>query len=445
MAPVHRTIAAFLVAAAALAACGVGPPDHVRLAVVAPLTGPRAYLGEEMAAGARLALEDLNDAGGLLGRPVELTVVDNADLVELPGKLAELAELARVTAIIGPEAPGVLLGPRSPLSRRGVPALLPTSFAGDLDDAAVFVARTVPSARDQARAIGRWLREVRDIDRISLLVADPVEGGAVTAALREGLAAEGVEVATVRTADASVARLGPAVRRLRRDAPAVQAVWLWGPPPVAARATLAVRDAGWDTQIVVPSSSFVAEYRTLAGDASEGVVLPFPFRWEWFTEELSTWMLRYYREHGLGALPQLSTLVLDVPVIAVATYDAVRVVADAVRVAGGREPAAVADALEDVRSEGLLRTYDLADREAWDADDLFVARFHRFATVFDVDPRLDPERQREFWRSQVTADFVPDEVLEGPGGDLIRDLLGADGPPPRYVPPAPPPQPVGRP
>lgn len=440
-----RTTAAILAVAAAVVACGVGPPDHVRLAVVAPLTGPRAYLGQEMAAGARLAVEDLNQGGGLLGAPVELEIVDDADLVELPGRLADLAELARVTAVIGPEAPGVLLGSRSPLSRREVPALLPTSFAGDLDGAATFVARTVPSARAQAEAVGRWLREARGIERIAMLIADPIEGDLVRDELRRGLEAVGVTIAAVRGADASSTRLGPAVRRLRSDAASAQAVWLWGPPPAAARATRAVRAEDWDVQIVVPSAAFVGEYRTLAGEASEGVVLPFPFRWEWFREDLTNWMLRYYRENGLGALPQLATLVLDVPVVAVATYDAIGVVADAVRQAGTREPAEVADALPDVRSEGLLRTYALGDHEAWSADDLFIARFHRFAATFDVDPRRDAGRQREFWRSQVTADFLPDRLLEGPAGDAIRELLSVPDEPPTYEPPLPAPQPVGRP
>lgn len=442
-----RRLVVLVLAAVLAAACGVGPPDHVRLGVLAPTTGPRAYLGQEVVQGAQMAVDDLNADGGLLGAPVELVVLDDGDLTDVPGQLADLAERARVTAVIGPEAPGVLLGPRSPLTRRDVPALLPTAFTGSLDTATTFVARTVPSARDQAAAIGRWLADERGIDELALLVADPIEGPAARDSLEAGFADADTRVAATVTADGEAARLEPALAELRRAAPAVRAVFLWGPPPTAARATRAVRALRWDVQIVVPSSAFVAEYRTLAGDAAEGVVLPFPFRPEWFGPELTSWMVRYHVEHGIGAVSDLATLVLDIPVVAAASYDAVTTVATAVEQAGTREPAPVAEALATLEVEGLLATYALDDREAWGADDLHVARFHRVAVVYDVDPRLDVAAQRRFWEAQVTLDYLPEEVLEGPAADLIRRLIEQQRPddPPTYVPPLPPPGPVGRP
>ncbi len=440
-------VAALLTVLAVLAgACGTGPPDHVRIGVVAPLTGPRAYLGQEVANGVRLAVEQLNDEGGLLGRDVELVLTDDADLVDLPGELADLAERSRVTAVIGPEAPGILLGPRSPLSRRDVPALLATAFGGNLDRADTLVVRTIPSARAQGETLGHWFHAVRHIDRVAVLLADPVEGVTVRDALLDGLRAGGVTVQATVEAAGDAGRLGPSVAALRRDAPDAQAVVLWGPPPTAARATLAVRDQGWDVQLAVPASSFVAEYRSLAGDASEGVVLAFPFREDWFGPRMMTWMLRYYAANGMSALPQLDTLVLDVPVVAIAASDAVGLVAAAVRQAGSRVPDAVSRALTGVTFDGLLRTYRLDDREAWSPSDLYVARFHHYATVFDVDPRLDAAQQRTFWRYQVDADYLPPEVLNGPAGPMITRMLGARRQnPPTYQTPLPPPGPVGRP
>jgi branched-chain amino acid transport system substrate-binding protein len=430
----------------AVAACGTGAPGHVRIGVLVPLSGPRAFLGQEVANGAEMAVSELNRRDGLLGEDVELIVVDDADLVGLPGQLADLAERHRVSVVIGPETAGLLTGPRSPLTRRDVPALLPTAFAGDLDDAGTFVARIVPSARAQARRLGRWLADVRGADRISVLVVDPVEGTAAAADLTAGFADTGIELAALRQAEGDATQLAPAVDRLRRDAPDVDAVLLWGPPHAAARATLAVRELGWDVQLAVPATSFVAEYRSLVGEASEGVVLAFPFRREWFGAELTRWMLNYHAAHGIGALPGLDTLVVDIPVAAAAAYDAVMVAADAVGAAQSREPSAVADALAEVTTDGLLREYDLADREAYDAEDLFVARFHHLGVIYDVDPRLDADEQRRFWELQVSAEFLPDEVASGPAGALIEALVGAQrGEVPEYAPPRPPPGPVARP
>jgi hypothetical protein len=157
-----------------------------------------------------------------------------------------------------------------------------------------------------------------------------------------------------------------------------------------------------------------------------------------------------HREHGLGAIPQLDTLVLDVPVLALASYDAVGLVAAAVTDAGSRVPERVADALARVRHEGLLTTYDYGataggTRETWPPEELFLARFHNVATVFDVDPRLDAAGQRALYEAQVTADFVPD-ALGGGLSDLLADTLAeAARTAPTDEPPAPAPGPVGGP
>lgn len=441
-----RLIAVTACLAVAATACGTGTPDNVRIGVVAPLSGTRAWLGQEMVAGARMAVDDLNDAGGLLGEPVELVVVDDADLTSMPGQLADLAERARVSAVIGPEAPGVLVGPRSPLTRRHVPALLPSAFGGELGDASNLVARTVPSAAAQAATLGRWLTDVRGIDEIAILVADPIEGDLARPQLQAALADAGVTVTAVVEADGDAADLRPSVAALRTRAGDAPAVLLWGPPAAAARATIAVRDLDWDVQLAVPASSFVAEYRTLAGRAIEGVVVVFPFDAEWFRGDLVEWMVRYQLRNGLGLLPQLETLVIDVPVVAVAAYDAVALVGQAVTDADSRVPADVADAIVTTRFDGLLRTYELASREAWTADDLFVARFHEFAFTFDVDPRQDRADQEELWRAQVSLDLFIDEVPPAVA-DLIERVVGDIDPDdvPTYRPPLDGPAPVGRP
>ena len=439
-------VVAAVAAPLVLVACGTGPPDHVRIGVVAPLSGPRAAIGEELVRGAELAVDDLNAAGGLLGEDVELVVTDGADLADVPRRLADLAERSRVTAVLGPESPGVLTGERSPLSRRGVPALLPSAFAGDLGDGSVELVRTIPSAAAQAEAVARWLTEVRGADQLAVLVADPVEGIAARDAVVAGATAGGLPPVAVVTADGDAAELTSAVRALRRAAPDADAVLLWGWPDAAARATVAVRALDWDVQLAVGSSAFVGTYRALAGDASEGVVLPFPFREAWFGPELTTWMLRYQTAFGLGALPGLDTMVIDIPAVALASYDAIGGVAVAVERAGSRDPEAVADALDGAVHDGLLRTYDLGSPETWTADDLYVGRFHRLGVVFDADPRLDADAQRTFWELQVSAEFLRDLAPPGPARALVDRFLGeADGPPPTYTPPAAPPGPVARP
>ncbi|ARJ07504.1 amino acid ABC substrate-binding protein [Cnuibacter physcomitrellae] len=70
-------VAAVLATVGALSACsgssGGGSDDPIKIGVVGPQTGPLAEIGENQVAGAEVAVEQINAAGGILGRQVELS------------------------------------------------------------------------------------------------------------------------------------------------------------------------------------------------------------------------------------------------------------------------------------------------------------------------------------------------------------------------------------
>src|SRR6476619_6331585 len=54
-------------------------PSHAQtvIGVSAPMTGPVAFLGIEIAVGAKLAVEDINSSGGVLGTKLTLITKDD--------------------------------------------------------------------------------------------------------------------------------------------------------------------------------------------------------------------------------------------------------------------------------------------------------------------------------------------------------------------------------
>ena len=50
---------------------------EVRIGAAAPFTGTMAWFGEQHERGAAMAVAELNQAGGLLGEPIELIVADD--------------------------------------------------------------------------------------------------------------------------------------------------------------------------------------------------------------------------------------------------------------------------------------------------------------------------------------------------------------------------------
>jgi branched-chain amino acid transport system substrate-binding protein len=75
-----------LVAAAALAlsGCAAAGPEIkgdgvLKLGAVIPLTGSLSFLSPPEIAGIELAVQDINAAGGVLGKPVEFSIEDSSD------------------------------------------------------------------------------------------------------------------------------------------------------------------------------------------------------------------------------------------------------------------------------------------------------------------------------------------------------------------------------
>ena len=71
--------------------------DAIKIGMIAPLTGPGAFSGQLQSNGAKLAVEEVNTAGGVLGQPIELVVED--DQTTNPGAVLAFSKLAGDTAI----------------------------------------------------------------------------------------------------------------------------------------------------------------------------------------------------------------------------------------------------------------------------------------------------------------------------------------------------------
>ena len=77
--------------------------ETIKIGMVAPLTGPIADAGRYGVQGAKLAVEEVNKAGGVLGRQIELVVEDDQSLN--PATVLAFAKLSDdkdIVAFLGP-------------------------------------------------------------------------------------------------------------------------------------------------------------------------------------------------------------------------------------------------------------------------------------------------------------------------------------------------------
>lgn len=97
-------------------------PQEVLVGLVAPITGPNRLVGEFMLRGGLLAQDEINAAGGILGRPVRLVVVDEGSSLDSSVKATRivLAEKGLVAAV-GSLFPDYVLGASEAVAAARVP------------------------------------------------------------------------------------------------------------------------------------------------------------------------------------------------------------------------------------------------------------------------------------------------------------------------------------
>jgi branched-chain amino acid transport system substrate-binding protein len=447
----RRSLPALLALLLGLPGCS-GAKGDVVIGVVGPLSGPLAFVGEAQKRGAEIAADEINDEGGIGGRKVRLAVRDDSDPSRIVGTLRDLVLRERVVAMVGPEITTPLLGRNTPTARAGVPVLLPYAPLGSVSPpAAPNVFRLAPSDRDQAQVLARWLVGDRRIARVAVAYAADTEGRAGADLVRKAVAAAGGRTVAAREFPPTDVDQTDTVAALEPSR--AGALVIWGTPADAARVVLAARRIGWHPQVAGPLGLFVADYRSLAGAASDDTAIVLPFRRDWFTPEVGLWFLRYFNRFGIVTLPRQRTLIPDLPILAMSSYDAVRLVAEAVKRAG-TDPGKMVRALESLDGyDGIATDYAFSarDHEAYDAADLWMARFYNFAVLYDIDRRADRAEQIAFYKIQVSALYVPSSFFRTKPGERLQQRILEDvlTNPERvdffkpYKPPRPPPGPIG--
>ena len=128
--------------------------DPLIIGTLLPLTGSLAFLGPPEVAGAQLALQEVNEAGGVLGAPVQLIETDSGDTsTDTANTSVDRLLAANADAIIGAASSSVSLTVIDKIVNAGVLQISPANTSDqftDYNDQGLYF-RTAPP--DQLQAI----------------------------------------------------------------------------------------------------------------------------------------------------------------------------------------------------------------------------------------------------------------------------------------------------
>lgn len=196
------TLIAMSALSLSLAGCFLVPPgtfgasaeDTIKLGVIAPASGTNAEKGESVYNGAQLAVEQINAAGGVLGKKLSLLKADDqSDNLKAPPKAAKLIDQG-VVALIGnvqsSVTKAVLLEQAKP---KGVVMVSPGSTSPDFSNPAKidhqgWFFRTVPTDALQGKAIAKRAFEA-GYKKLGIINVDNTYGNGLAGVLKQSFEA----------------------------------------------------------------------------------------------------------------------------------------------------------------------------------------------------------------------------------------------------------------
>ncbi|MFH1116949.1 MAG: ABC transporter substrate-binding protein [Pseudomonadota bacterium] len=169
----------------------VGAEEVYKIGVLQPFSGPYAIYGEEAFAACQVAADQLNTAGGIGGRKVELVKKDTKANVETGVRQAnDMILRDKVDAIVGPTSSGVLLGVIEVTKEHKVIHLssIANTENATLERIHPYYFQVVPNSRMESQAIANYLKNL-DFKTYVTIALDYEWGHSTVGLLKKELAA----------------------------------------------------------------------------------------------------------------------------------------------------------------------------------------------------------------------------------------------------------------
>ncbi|WP_250443398.1 ABC transporter substrate-binding protein [Actinotalea sp. C106] len=274
-------------------AAGGGESDGSPLVIgsLLPVTGSLAFLGPPEIAGVDLAIEEINEAGGVNGGDIEVVHGDSGDAENLAVAIQTVDDLLSqsVHVIVGAASSSVTYGVIDTVTEAEAVMFSPANTSPGLSGYSDFYFRTAPPDSVQGNALGNLVAGDGH-EKVGILVFNDDYGTGLRNVVEETLVAEGVEV-TYGGADANE-EFAPKQNNYEAE---VQAVMATDPDAIvliAFEETAVIVpqlfQAGYDTSNLYFTDGNTANYPDLDAGVLEGAkgTIPGAFPSDEFQERL---------------------------------------------------------------------------------------------------------------------------------------------------------------
>jgi branched-chain amino acid transport system substrate-binding protein len=240
-----------VVVASALAKPAIAAKDPIPVGYLPALTGPSSSTGVGINRGIQLAVKEINDAGGIDGRQLELITRDTqSDPTKAVNGAAELTRGQKVSVVFGPLNSGESLAVVPLLARTNTPQVHPC-WVDSLTDPQKYPMcfRNAPTNQQIGSAANRYVVDVLKRKKVALISDTTGYGTASVNAYLPMLKSKGADVVYQGNVDAANPDLKPEL--LRMQAAGAEAIMPWSVNAGFLSRIINTRgQMGWDVPIV---------------------------------------------------------------------------------------------------------------------------------------------------------------------------------------------------
>lgn len=329
-------ILAMLVAAGGLVAGRAAAQDAIKIGFFAPLTGFAAADGASAKHSAEIAVEEINAAGGIKGRKVELVVYDDRhDSKEAVALATKLVEKDGVVGVVSGSysMPSRVTAPI--FAKAGLPVTVAYAVHPDVTKAGPCVFRNGFLGQVEGAAGAESAVKLLKAKRIAVLTIKNDFGLVAGAAFIERARKLGAEIVSEQQYPLGEKEFGPYLTKLK-DQP-IDLIYHTSYYNEGSLIARKARELGIKALLEGTEGIDSPKYLELAGAAAEGTTFTTNLNRDDPRAEVQGFLRKYAAKAGTGA-----------DMVGASAYDAVKILARGIEV-GGIDPKAICGALQNLR------------------------------------------------------------------------------------------------
>ena len=317
----------------------------IPVGIISSFTGAEARFGQAHRNGYEMALDEINAAGGVLGRNLELIYHDDTSKADpAMSAVEELAENASVAAILGAYTSSSTFPATAVADRYQIPMIVPTAVTDEITRQGYkWIFRVCAPAASYGQGMVEFLRDAAGATRLAIVYENTQFGSSVARAALEWAPGGGIEVVAFEAYDSGATDFTPLLTRVKSENPdaALFVSYL-------ADATLLMRQSkeiDFNPKVFTAGGSgfSLPDFLKGAGDTAEYTISITQWtpdaQWTGSREWAAKFRERYGSEPGYHA---------------VQAYVALKILADAITRAGTVGRTAIRDALRTTSMDSIF-------------------------------------------------------------------------------------------